>query len=237
MLRPFFVSTRDLLTGRPAIDPVDRDPLRPRPNTSADLLTGRPAIDPIFADRGLPSASSFQPAPGRAPVEAQVGALVRDTDLGQRLAAAGAQSIELRMKGHQNAVEQTGIGWYFGDHSSFKTMTPEARAAWVEANKKPDTFPGVPRVAIDHVVENYRPTADQGTALDLSGLEKLSKVPFFFGLAKGGNHTFVGRNARVNEFHWNHMPNSATAIEERPLKDWGWNSGLIMIPPGTWPEP
>lgn len=40
----------------------------------------------------------------------------------------------------------------------------------------------------------------------------------------------------MNEFHWSQMPNGTNAIEETPLKDWGWNSGLIMIPPGTWPH-
>ena len=302
--------------------PLDNNPFRPSPNL-LDLNRGRPAVDPVLPNTSpLPSlVSTFQPNPRAAPIAAEVGTVVRDTDLGQKLAAAGAQSIELRMKGHQSAIEQTGIGWYYGDHSSFKTMTPEAKAAWIDANKKPGTYPGAPResscigwamenvgaayraagkserwseimhtvtargskgidlarelkadgwesvywnpdakhpsdnlpehsfsalqvargrgyygVPIDHTVQNYRPTADKGTVLDLAGIEKLSKVPFFFGLAKGGNHTFVGRNANVNEFHWAQMPNGVNAIEERPLKDWGWNSGMIMIPPGTWPQ-
>ncbi len=90
-------------------------------------------------------------------------------------------------------------------------------------------------ITITDTVQNYRPTEGGPTRQDLSGIEKLSKVPFFFGLAKGGMHTFVGREGKVNEFHWNHMPDSKTAIEEKPLKDWGWNSGVIMVPPGTWP--
>lgn len=84
-------------------------------------------------------------------------------------------------------------------------------------------------VKVDHQVLNY----ERG---DMSGIDKLEDVPFFFGLARGGTHTFVGRDGNVNEFHWSHMPDSDTAIEETPLKDWGWGSGLIMVPPGSWPK-
>lgn len=70
----------------------------------------------------------------------------------------------------------------------------------------------------------------------MSGIDKLKQVPFFFGLARGGTHTFVGQDGRVNEFHWDAMPNDKNAIEEQPLQTFPWNSGLIMVPPGTWPK-
>ena len=70
---------------------------------------------------------------------------------------------------------------------------------------------------------------------DLTGVEQLKKVPFFFGLARGGTHTFVGQNGRVNEFHWDRNPDDKTAIEERPLTEFPWNSGILMVPPGSWP--
>jgi hypothetical protein len=249
------------------------------------------------------------------------GRTTRANDLGNKFAAGGAQSIELRMKQHSDAIEKTGVGVYYGDHSAMKTMTPDERKEWAAQNAKPGTTPnttfkesscigwamenvgaayaaagkserwneiartvaangsrgtvlakelqkdgwqaiywnpdaknpndgntehsfsatqvargkGYYGLEITASVQNYRPTDPTKTTQDLSGIEKLSKVPFFFGLAKGGMHTFVGRSGNVNEFHWNHMPNSNTAIEERPLKDWGWNSGVIMVPPGTWP--
>lgn len=61
-------------------------------------------------------------------------------------------------------------------------------------------------VDIDAQVLNYRPTAGKNTRQDMSGIEKLREVPFFFGMAKGGMHTFVGRKGEVNEFHWSEMP-------------------------------
>jgi murein DD-endopeptidase MepM/ murein hydrolase activator NlpD len=265
-----------------------------------------------------PNAQTAQTAPA-----AQVGTTPSTQSFGARLAAGGAQSIELRMKQHSDAIAKTGIGTYFGDHSSWKTMSPEAKAQWIKDNAKPGVTPpsagsikenscigwamenvgaayaaagkserwaqimktvvangskgtdlakelkkdgwqsiywnpdaknpddnnpehsfsatqaargkGYYGIDVDAQVLNYRPTDGKGTKQDMSGIEKLREVPFFFGLAKGGVHTFVGRKGEVNEFHWAEMPNSTRAIEQTPLEKFGWNSGLIMVPPGTWP--
>lgn len=96
-------------------------------------------------------------------------------------------------------------------------------------------------IKIDHQVIDYRPSGlsqpgKQPTAQNLDGFKQLEKVPFFFGLAKGGMHTFVGQQGRVNEFHWDRMPDDPDSIQERPLTEFPWNSGVIMVPPGTWPK-
>ncbi|MFZ5441606.1 MAG: LysM peptidoglycan-binding domain-containing protein [Myxococcota bacterium] len=254
---------------------------------------------------------------------AQIGTTPSANSFGAKLAAGGAQSIELRMKRHEESIEKTGIGTYFGDHSSWKTMSAADKEQWIKDNVKPGaTAPsassikenscigwamenvgaayaaagkserwaeiqrivvskgskgtdlaaelkkdgwqaiywnpdaknpsdglaehsfsatqvargkGYYGIAVDAQVINYRPTEGKGTKEDMSGVEKLRQVPFFFGLAKGGMHTFVGRKGEVNEFHWAEMPNSKHAIEQTPLEKFGWNSGLIMVPPGTWP--
>lgn len=94
-------------------------------------------------------------------------------------------------------------------------------------------------IRVNHRVTDYRPTqgVDPGRATrqDSSGIERLREVPFFFGVARGGTHTFVGQNGRVNEFHWAADPDDVRAIDETPLEDFVWNSGVIMVPPGTWP--
>lgn len=282
------------------------------------VLPGQAARPPV-ADR--PRADAFVSAANQGQPTQRAQIASRPDALGLALGAGGAQAIDRKMKGHLEAIEKTGVGLFYGDHSSWKTMTPQDRAAWVEANKVPGSKPGTPResscigwalenvgdayraagkgarweeifrtvvskgskgtdlakelkkdgwesvywnpdaknpadglaehsfsasqvakgrgyygIEVDHTVQNYRPTDGKGTALDPSGTEKLNKVPFFFGLAKGGMHTFVGRAGNVNEFHWNEMPNGKGAIEERPLKDFPWNSGLIMVPPGSWPK-
>lgn len=253
----------------------------------------------------------------------QIGTTPRASSFGAKLAAGGAQSIELRMKQHADSIEKTGIGKYFGDHSSWKTMSTADKEQWIKDNAKPGVTPpsassvkenscigwamenvgaayaaagkserwseiqrivvskgskgtdlakelkkdgwqsvywnpdakhpddsnpehsfsatqvakgnGYYGIAVDAQVTNYRPTEGQGTKQDMSGIERLREVPFFFGLAKGGVHTFVGRKGEVNEFHWAEMPNSEHAIQQTPLEKFGWNSGLIMVPPGTWP--
>ncbi|MFO0601179.1 MAG: LysM peptidoglycan-binding domain-containing protein [Myxococcaceae bacterium] len=254
---------------------------------------------------------------------AQVGTTPRAESFGNKLAAGGAQSIEMRMKRHNDSIDKTGVGTYFGDHSSWKTMSTDEKNQWLKDHALPGTTPpsagsikenscigwamenvgaayaaagksarwaeiqsivvskgskgidlakelkkdgwqavywnpdakhpndsnpehsfsaaqvakgkGYYGIDVDAQVINYRPTDGQGTKLDNSGMDKLKQVPFFFGLAKGGVHTFVGRQGEVNEFHWADMPDSHHAIQQTPLKDWGWNSGLIMVPPGTWP--
>lgn len=261
-------------------------------------------------------------APATNPAIGTIGKVVRGNDFGAKLAAGGAQSIELRTKQHLDSIEKTGIGRYFGDHSSWKSMSAEEKKQWITDNAKEGVTPPSPSsikesscigwamenvgaayaaagksdrwaeiqravvakgsrgtvlaaelkkdgwqaiywnpdaknpsdglaehsfsasqvakgkgyygIEVDGQVINYRPTEGKNTKLDNSGLEKLKDIPFFFGLSKGGMHTFVGRKGEVNEFHWAEMPNSTTAIEQTPLEKFGWNSGLIMVPPGTW---
>lgn len=284
----------------------------------------------------IPTGAAAQTAPTTAPTNqgwaagangasqtAQIGTTQRAESFGQKLAAGGAQSIEMRMKRHNDSIEKTGVGTYFGDHSSWKTMSAADKEQWIKDNAKPGTTPpsassikenscigwamenvgaayaaagksdrwneiqsivtrngskgtdlakelkkdgwqaiywnpdaknpsdgnpehsfsatqaargkGYYGVDVDAQVINYRPTEGKSTKQDMSGVEKLREVPFFFGLAKGGMHTFVGRKGEVNEFHWAEMPNSSRAVEQTPLEKFGWNSGLIMVPPGTWP--
>lgn len=243
--------------------------------------------------------------------------------LGQQWAEGGNRSIATKMGGHLENIEKSGVGIYYGDHSSMKGQSLTERQSWINDNATPGTTPpraselkesscigwamenvkaayehagkadrwreiertvysqgtkgtdlakelqkdgweavywnpdarnpndgnaehsytaaitkrGQPYygIKVDHRVVDYRPTEGKGTELDMSGIEKLREVPFFFGLAKGGMHTFVGREGKVNEFHWTALPNDTNAIEERPLEQFPWNSGVIMIPPGTWP--
>lgn len=289
-------------------------------NLSVPPANARPTAP---ATAPTPQATQGWQATGKAPQAAQVGTVQRPNDFGAKLAAGGAQSVELRMKQHTDSIEKTGIGKYFGDHSSWKTMSAADKQQWIKDHAKSGVTPpsagsvkenscigwamenvgaayaaagkserwneiqkivtskgskgtdlakelkkdgwqsvywnpdaknpsdgnaehsfsavqvakgkGYYGVEVDAQVTNYRPTEGKGTKQDMSGVERLREVPFFFGLAKGGMHTFVGRKGEVNEFHWAEMPDSKRAIEQTPLEKFGWNSGLIMVPPGTWP--
>ncbi|MCA2977017.1 MAG: LysM peptidoglycan-binding domain-containing protein, partial [Myxococcaceae bacterium] len=273
-----------------------------------------PGQGPASQAPTTPSAPSagWAASAGRTQQAQQTGSAARPSDFGARLAAGGAQAIDLRMRQHLDSIEKTGVGVYYGDHSAMKNMSAQERADWAKQNAKPGATPpstfkesscigsalenvgaayaaagkterwneilrtvaakgskgtdlakelqkdgwqaiywnpdaknpndgnaehsfsavqvkrgnGYYGVKVDDSILDYRPTDPSKTRQNLSGIEKLEQVPFFFGLAKGGMHTFVGRQGKVNEFHWDRMPNSTTAIDERPLKDWGWNSGL-----------
>ena len=285
-------------------------------------LPGAATSAPAAQTQTTPKPQGWQTTGTAQP--AAVGTTSSAASFGARLAAGGAQSIELRMKQHADSIEKTGIGKYFGDHSSWKTMSADEKTQWIKDNAKPGVTPpsagsikenscigwamenvgaayaaagkserwaeiqrtvvakgskgtdlakelkkdgwqsiywnpdtkhpndgnaehsfsasqvakgkGYYGIEVDAQVTNYRPTDGEGTKQDMAGIQKLREVPFFFGLAKGGVHTFVGRKGEVNEFHWAEMPNSDHAIQQTPLEKFGWNSGLIMVPPGTWPK-
>jgi hypothetical protein len=97
-------------------------------------------------------------------------------------------------------------------------------------------------VRVDRIISNYRPNRDASipeaelTARDMSGVETLRRIPFFVGIAKRAIHCFVGRDGRVNEQHWACDPVDKMAIQERPFEAFGWTSGILMVPPGSWPD-
>lgn len=87
-------------------------------------------------------------------------------------------------------------------------------------------------VRCDAVVTGYRGVApDSETEAQL---QKLENVPFFVGVANGGIHTFVGHNGKVCDFHWTAQPDDKDAMTENPIREWKWDTGLYMVPPGYW---
>lgn len=87
-------------------------------------------------------------------------------------------------------------------------------------------------VRCDAVIIGYRGiTPDHNTE---TLLEKLENVPFFVGVANGGIHTFVGHNGSVCDFHWTAQPDDRNAMTENPIREWKWDTGLYMVPPGYW---
>lgn len=92
--------------------------------------------------------------------------------------------------------------------------------------------PGSSGVRCDAVITGYRGVEPDRNTEAL--LEKLENVPFFVGVANGGIHTFVGHNGSVCDFHWTAQPNDKDAMTENPIRQWKWDTGLYMLPPGYW---
>jgi hypothetical protein len=100
---------------------------------------------------------------------------------------------------------------------------------------------------VDDVIVNYTPNPNESTEQDLTAYARLKDVPFYFGVAEGGTHTFVGFEGKVSEFHWTADGNDKDALTEVELKDWyddsgiadggrrtQWSDGVLAIPPGVW---
>jgi hypothetical protein len=93
-------------------------------------------------------------------------------------------------------------------------------------------IPGSEGVRCDAVITGYRDvTPDRNTKMML---EKLENVPFFVGVANGGIHTFVGHKGSVCDFHWTAQPDDKDAMTENPVRQWKWDTGLYLVPPGYW---
>lgn len=96
---------------------------------------------------------------------------------------------------------------------------------------------------VDEIISYYRPTDPQRNPKDMSGIEKLAKVPFWYGVARAGSHIFVGHGRWVSEFKRGSSrpdrrprnPNDITNVMEHDMAKFEWNSGIIMVPPGWWP--
>lgn len=93
-------------------------------------------------------------------------------------------------------------------------------------------IPGSSGIRCDAVITGYRDTAPDHNTSAL--LEKLESVPFFVGVANGGIHTFVGHNGSVCDFHWTAQPDDKDAMTENSVREWKWDTGLYMVPPGYW---
>lgn len=117
----------------------------------------------------------------------------------------------------------TGIYW---NPDTTDTSDPEhSYSAHVARRSK--TYYKIP---VQDYVLDYR----RKPRADLTGINKLDKVPFWVGCARGGRHVFCGTGANVSEFHWDYPATNPRAMELVTLKDYAWLSGIIAVPPQVW---
>jgi hypothetical protein len=100
--------------------------------------------------------------------------------------------------------------------------------------KKNSEYYGMP-VDMDQAILNYNLT-DDSEAQGSASLDALKDVPFAVLGAKGGMHMAVVVYGKVYEVHWTTAATSKDVITAVPLEEWGWMSGGIVVPPGTWPK-
>lgn len=92
------------------------------------------------------------------------------------------------------------------------------------------------KMQVDDFVTDFKLSEDSTHAVNMKALERLKKIPFAIGVAKGGMHCFAMHDGMVSENHWTAGPSAKSdeIFQETKLEDWSWSSGLIMVPPGTW---
>lgn len=66
---------------------------------------------------------------------------------------------------------------------------------------------------------------------NLNILERVSKVKFAFGIARGGFHTFLFSYGEVFEVHWDQI--GTGLYGKKAFKDYEWLSGALIVPPDS----
>lgn len=155
--------------------------------------------------------------------------------------------IEKGSKGTDLALELQKDGWK-GIYWNPDTKNPDSvvrnpgeHTTTARDATRTGSYYGIKVDQADQII-NYQPTAAATgqTPASQAGLDKLKQVPFYFGVANGGVHTFVGSHGSVVESHYDTGPfdRSKPIIEEtKSLADWNkkFGSGVIMVPPDSWP--
>jgi hypothetical protein len=170
------------------------------------------------------------------------GLPARWAQIEKKVRNAGAKDPKLKMRATVLAQELQKDGWeavYFNPDvpntkNLAKTKEQQVHKDSVQVIlKNKDPYYGL---HVKHHVLNYSPREGSGTELDTRGLEELRRVPFFFGLARAGYHSFVGYDGVVSEVHRALGPDNANLVDDVPLEKFVWDSGIIMVPPTTWPK-
>jgi hypothetical protein len=99
-------------------------------------------------------------------------------------------------------------------------------------------------LSVDDRILNYNRVPGSGRHDDLTAIEKLRHEPFFFGITRGGEHTFVGHDGTISELHYEDNPDNPNVTGEARFetkdgsgdREFKWHSGAVLVPPGTWPK-
>jgi len=87
---------------------------------------------------------------------------------------------------------------------------------------------GIPVDASKSVID-YRKTATTKQD-DMTGIDKLHKIPLAVITAKGGRHMTLLLSGQVYEVHWDKPATDPNVIEATPLEKWDWESGAVVMP-------
>jgi hypothetical protein len=171
-----------------------------------------------------------------------VGAAYKTAGMEARWAEIEKTMQSHGMRGTVLAIELQKDGWkalYFNPNTADPANDGEHSSSFRQVSQ------GMPyyQIRVEGTLLNYGKSPSPE-------LEKLRQVPFFYGVGMGGDHTFVGRDGLVSEAHWKAMPDekhpptslgrgTPRVLTETPLEDCTspeLKSGVVMVPPNTWPK-
>lgn len=81
----------------------------------------------------------------------------------------------------------------------------------------------------DKMIINYNHTLPSKTPNDMDAFMKFSNVRFSYGLARGGNHTFLLSYGMVYEVHWDQIGDGL--YERSAFYSFPFLDGIVVVPP------
>lgn len=87
---------------------------------------------------------------------------------------------------------------------------------------------GIPVDASKSVID-YRKTSPTKKE-DMTGIDKLHKIPLAVITARGGKHMTLLLSGQVYEVHWDKPATDPDVIEATRLEKWVWESGAVVMP-------
>lgn len=139
------------------------------------------------------------------------------------------------VKRYVNEHTYTALQVQGGHHDYYGIKTTDSVSGWrpnPRAKKSFTTFLGHANDTPEPPLPNQEATTHAKNRL----AEFSRNVRFGFGLARGGRHTYLFGSGNIYEAHWEAGPADTTNQDSDPLyevtrlMDWGWESGLIIVP-------
>jgi hypothetical protein len=112
---------------------------------------------------------------------------------------------------------------------------------WVDAATRAKHPRYARTIPISQTVLNFHPETPRGdqsatpdpssTVMDTSTLDQLRTIPFGVLSVRDAYHMGVLVRGIVYEVHWDETSNKLELFTSKPLADWGWPNGVVVVPP------
>jgi hypothetical protein len=161
--------------------------------------------------------------------------------VGNKTASAGVRANY--QKGTKLAQYLVGLGWSAYYWNPDVRQPRDGKSEHPFSYRTAKTSAAYYNVPVKGFIINYNLTPQswslfgkpQKRTPDMAAFEKFSKVRFAYGLARGGDHTFLLSFGMVYEVHWDAIGGDPMKklYEASPFWSYPWLSGLAVVPPDS----